>query len=475
MLINRKIAGMFIMVISIINLLIGCTQSSPESVDVKNISYFKESDIQQENIMNQLKELISDNYKGRLAGSEGNALAAQYIADSYKKIGLENPTGLDNYMQNYKQPTILLKDKPVLQIIDNTNKTLVDFDYAENFVLRRMQSKTSEIELNAPLFLPDSTENLHGMSGKLEGKVLLIPSELSWMTGSPEGPVDLASIYGAKAVICEFDLSNNMSGIKYLKVTPFMAYNNSSNYRPFIFVDSDTFSKLVEAEKSNKHIYFSSSYKFDKDTKVANVIGLIPGSDAKLKDEYIIVGAHFDHVGDNMDGTYNVGALDNASGPSAMLEIARIIRESKVRPKKSILFIAFNGESSGQWGSKYYARNPIYPMDKAVMINLDMVGSARELPLLIASPENKSSTENNVLNNTLAEYAKELSINYTTGNASGSDHVSFAAKDVPSVLLTHPDFENGYHSLYDTIDKISGSRLSEVVKLVLYYIEKKAY
>jgi aminopeptidase YwaD len=176
-----------------------------------------------------------------------------------------------------------------------------------------------------------------------------------------------------------------------------------------------------------------------------------------------------------MDGTYNVGVLDNASDPSAMLEIAKIIKENKVQPLKSILFIAFNGESSSQRESKYYAENPIYPMDKAVMINLDMAGSAREMPLLIANPENKSSTENNALNETFAGYAEKLSIDYTIGNESGSDHLSFAAKDVPSVLLTHLDFENGYHSPQDMIDKISGSRLSEVVKLILFYIQNKAY
>jgi hypothetical protein len=475
MLINRKMAGVFILVISITVILTGCTRSNTESVDAKKVINFKESDIQQDDMMNQVKELISDKYKGRLAGSEGNRLASQYIADCYKKIGLQNPKDLGNYMQYYTQPTILLEEKPVLQIIDDTNKPIVDFDYAENFVIRRMLSGTDEVEINAPLVLPDSTENLHEMSGKLDGKILLIPTELSWMTGSPENPVDLALIYGASAVICEFDLSNNMNGYKYLKVTPFMGYRDSSNHRPFVFVDSDTFSKLVQAEKSNKHVYFSCRYNYDENTKVANVIGLIPGSDPKLKDEYIIIGAHFDHVGDNMDGTYNVGALDNASGPAAMLEIARNISKNKVKPKKSILFIAFNGESSGQRGSKYYAKNPIYPMDKAVMINLDMVGSAREMPLLIANPENKSSTENNVLNATFAEYANKLSINYTIGNESGSDHLSFAAKDVPSVLLTHLDLENGYHSPYDTIDKISVSRLSEVVKLVLYYIENQAY
>ena len=77
MLINSKVAGILILAISIIGILIGCTKSNTE-VDAKNVINFKEIDIQQENLMNQIKELISDKYKGRLAGSEGNHLASQY-------------------------------------------------------------------------------------------------------------------------------------------------------------------------------------------------------------------------------------------------------------------------------------------------------------------------------------------------------------------------------------------------------------
>jgi Zn-dependent M28 family amino/carboxypeptidase len=154
------------------------------------------------------------------------------------------------------------------------------------------------------------------------------------------------------------------------------------------------------------------------------------------------------------------------------MELAKTIRESKIPPKKSILFIAFNGEESGLHGSWNYCQGPVYPLNKAVMINLDMIGSTAKIPLTIAVASKKSNTS---LSDTLAEYADKLSIEYIKMVENGSDHTPFDNHGVPSVCLANLDLSHGYHSPKDTIETVDSDRLEEIVKLVHYYIEKNAY
>jgi aminopeptidase YwaD len=444
--------------------------SNPNS---KPEEYLKAEMIQKDNIMNTIKELSSEKYKGRLAGTIGNSEASKYIADYFANLGLINPEGLENYMQYFQMPLIELTEKPVLQILDKSGKVQIDFDYAEDFVLRRLSSETDTIQFDAPMYLVKDSTEIMSKNDKFKGKIILIPWEFYNILGSQNQPADFAKACGALGAIGEFNLKENSLGYRYLKTRPLYGdWMFSDSYKPFAFAKEDAFAKLAEAARNGGKLHFSCSSKISISGTTANVIGLIPGSDPKLKDEYIIIGSHFDHVGDNMDGTYNPGSLDNASGVAAMMEVAKLIKGSKIPPKKSILFIAFNGEESGLFGSAYYAKCPIYPLGKAVMINLDMVGSAAEIPLTLAIFSDKTDAS---LRDTLADYADILSIAYEKGVENGSDHTPFGRHGVPSVCLINMDMKHGYHSPHDTIETVNEDKLEEVVKLVLYYVEKNAY
>ena len=462
---NRRKVGLFILLILLGSMLVGCKETT---------TGIKEAGIQQENMLKHIEELISDKYKGRMVGTEGNRLAEDYIHDYFKTLGLKSPSGIKDYKQYYKQGVILLKEKPILQIVDNTGEVSADFDYVDDFIIRRLSSQTTEVNITAPLLLLENVDMLSDKSTDLKGKVLLIPAKHGWLVGKPDFPADLAIKYNASAVICEFDLSNNKQGLKYLRVTPLQESWQQSDYNPFIFTESNTFTKLAEAEKAGKKVCFKSSATPNTYVDPANVVGIIPGTDPQLEYSYIVIGAHFDHVGDNMDGTYNGGALDNASGPAAMMELARIIKENRVAPKRPIAFIGFNGESSGFLGSRHFTANPLFSLNKAVMINLDMVGASADVKLTLSKAPNTGSAMG-APRDELAKYAEELGIEHKTDFSGGSDHVSFAALGVPSVMISHPDFGNGYHSPHDTMEDISGAKLEEVVRLILYYIEENAY
>ncbi|HEX8353159.1 MAG TPA: M28 family peptidase [Pyrinomonadaceae bacterium] len=122
-----------------------------------------------------------------------------------------------------------------------------------------------------------------------------------------------------------------------------------------------------------------------KNAPAANVVGVLEGSDAKLKSEVIVVGAHYDHLGRGGEGSLagregeiHHGADDNASGTAGLLELARLFSRERALMRRSVVFVAFGGEEEGLIGSSYYVRNPALPLEQTVaMVNMDMIGRLR--------------------------------------------------------------------------------------------------
>lgn len=196
-----------------------------------------------------------------------------------------------------------------------------------------------------------------------------------------------------------------------------------------------------------------------------NVLGLIQGTDPDRRDEVIVVGAHYDHLGTGvvsslspeLRGQVHNGADDNASGTAALLEIARQLAARP--PARSVLLIAFSGEELGLLGSSHYVRNPVIPIARTVaMLNLDMVGRLREGRLLALGAA------------TATEFPAILdSLNATAGfdlRASGdgygrSDHASFYVAKVP-VIHFFTDLHEDYHRASDEASTINTDGLAQV-------------
>jgi Zn-dependent M28 family amino/carboxypeptidase len=168
-----------------------------------------------------------------------------------------------------------------------------------------------------------------------------------------------------------------------------------------------------------------------------NVIARLPGSDRKLRDEYLIYCAHWDHLGKvEQDGEVRIfnGAKDNASGTAALLELARALTQLRVPPARSILFLAVTAEEQGLLGSRYYAENPLYPLARtAAVINLDAVnvlGPTRDLVIIGLG----SSTLDDVAGGVAMDLARTLKPDPEPekGFFYRSDHFSFAKEGVPA-------------------------------------------
>jgi hypothetical protein len=260
-----------------------------------------------------------------------------------------------------------------------------------------------------------------------------------------------------------------------------------------------------------------------REVEAANVVGILDGSDPVLKKEVIVIGAHYDHLGRGGEGSLapkegdiHHGADDNASGTAGVLELARFFRSQKLRPRRTIVFIAFSGEEEGLLGSNYYVNHPIVPLaDTVTMINMDMIGRMKDNKLIVggvgtapewrqvmaaanaperirvavapASPGNmprpitSSATGREVPIVTGSNGSPVVSVSFEksfdlTLNEDGfgpSDHSSFYVKQVPVLFFwtgTHED----YHKPSDTADKINYAdevRILNLVTRVVYDID----
>ncbi|MEE2826215.1 MAG: M20/M25/M40 family metallo-hydrolase [Planctomycetota bacterium] len=205
-----------------------------------------------------------------------------------------------------------------------------------------------------------------------------------------------------------------------------------------------------------------------------NVVGLLEGSDPQLKDEYIVIGAHLDHLG-TRGGTIYPGADDNGSGSTAVLSIARALSLNPLKPKRSVLFIWFTAEEVGLIGSRYYTDHPILPLDKMTcMFNIDMVGRNEDQGTGDTDADNEghihlvgSQRGDTELHNLILKANRHVGFQFELDMESvwnRSDQINFYEKGVPVAFLFggfHPD----YHQPSDTTDKINYPKIAAAGKL----------
>jgi hypothetical protein len=223
-----------------------------------------------------------------------------------------------------------------------------------------------------------------------------------------------------------------------------------------------------------------------KSLKGYNVIGIIPGSDPLLRQECVLIGAHHDHMGVGENQEIFFGADDDASGTTGLLELAEAFQTGPVRPRRSIVLVAWGAEELGLLGSRHYAQHPAFQLSKTVaMIQLDMIGRNEQRP---AAPvdgiqEETPDKNTNTVNIAGSSFSPDLkqwfeSCNRRTGLVlryrydSGqenllkrSDHWCFLKSGIPSVFLFtgfHPD----YHRPSDTADKINYDKMERIVRLL---------
>lgn len=247
-----------------------------------------------------------------------------------------------------------------------------------------------------------------------------------------------------------------------------------------------------------------------RDSPSFNVVGILDGSDPTLKNETIVIGAHYDHLGHGGEGSLapregeiHHGADDNASGVAGMLELARFFTSQGNRPRRTIVFIAFSGEEEGLLGSNYYVNHPIVPLANTVaMINMDMIGRMKDNKLIVGgvgtAPQWRATVEDANLGfapyvigtvpqgsvaavravigtadpkRVIDERKPQFSLTLNEDGFGPSDHSSFYGKQVPVLFFwtgTHGD----YHKPSDTADKINYTDEARILSLVVRIVRR---
>jgi hypothetical protein len=358
--------------------------------------------------------LADDNLEGRETGSAGLQKAEVYVVDLLKKANLE-PAGVDGFYQPVKfvSREIVEKDSTAALISDGKAGPLI---FGEDAYFNTRIDLASE-EINAPLVfvgyglkIPETNyDDLAGLDLKgkivvyLAGSTVETPTALSahyqtlgerWKSLQPAGVIGTIGIPNpasmdipwSRMALNRAHPSMDLVGAEFndapgLKMS--MTFNPAQAEK-LLVGSNHTFAEIADLGKDRKplprfplkvslkaHAAVQSTF-----IESANVVAKLPGSDPVLKNEYVVLSAHVDHVGIgepiNGDRIYN-GAMDNASGVAAMLDIAASWRASEAHPRRSILFVFVTAEEKGLLGSKYFAAHPTVPPKSMVAdVNIDM-------------------------------------------------------------------------------------------------------
>jgi Zn-dependent M28 family amino/carboxypeptidase len=211
-----------------------------------------------------------------------------------------------------------------------------------------------------------------------------------------------------------------------------------------------------------------------EDSRAPNVVAMIPGSDPQLRNEYIVISAHMDHVGVgqavNGDSIYN-GADDDASGTTGILEVAEAFSRLAQRPRRTVVFLHVSGEEKGLLGSEWYSEHPTLPLERIVAnINVDMIG--RNAPDSVVVIGKDYSSLGGVANR-LAAAHPELGLTLADDMWPQerfffrSDHFNFARKEVPAIFFfsgVHAD----YHRPSDHVEKLDTDKAARIARMVFY-------
>lgn len=476
----------------------------------------------------QLKDYLtfiaSDELEGRDTPSRGLDIAALYIAQHLSSWGIKPAGDEGTYFQ--RVPLRYSKIDPDKTTLKIGNQTYVyGKDFLSSFVPATFADAPMVFVGNGWIVKSKNLDPYQGIDVK--DKVLVVASGIpKGVTnadlqgpdgGSYTSPVLYAQTHGAKGVIgiAGFNTMANWEASRWnASEKGTVQFGKPANTTiPTITASPRVVSAIFQGEKLtgsalfNKMVAQDTFESFDlrpirkvsatisaktENIHTQNVVGILEGSDPVLKNEYVAIGAHYDHVGmnplsPNEDKIWN-GADDDGSGTVSVLNIAEAFAKGAQKPRRSILFIWHAGEEKGLWGSEYFTDNPTVPIDKIVTeLNIDMIGRFQK-PGDESHPVNKEMPKpseiftigNRMMSTELGDIADEvnksfLNINFNPKYADPndpnryfyrSDHFNYARKGIPIIFFmdgTHVD----YHQPSDSVEKINFTEMEKVARTIM--------
>jgi Peptidase family M28/PDZ domain/PA domain len=465
------------------------------------------SDLSASRYFEHVKYLSRDEMKGRGDGTPELDQAADYIASQFRTWGLRPMGDNGTFFQKF-QVTIGATLGPQNEVDVNGKKLKVNEDFVPIVFSNTAQFDGALVfagyGITAPEFHYDDYQDINAT-----GKIVLVlrhePQE-----SDPKSPFDgtnftshasfinkaiNAKQHGAQGIIFITDLNHEDEQVgpaTRTEETDDLGIPAIHAKRDAVIgllkaagkdlsavqkaIDGDLKPRSFDVPDSRVHI---STDVVRAHKIVKNVLAALPGSDPALEKEWVIVGAHYDHLGlgdrsslaPSQIGQIHHGADDNASGTSGVLEIARLAAKNRKQWKRSVLFMTFAGEEIGLLGSSYFVNHPTVPLKSVMgMINMDMIGRINNDRLFVGGVGTSPSFKG-----WLEEFNKStgLSLDYSDSGYGASDHMSFNAKKIP-VLFFFSGLHTDYHKPSDTYDKINSNGAIKVLSLVYEVADKMA-
>lgn len=421
--------------------------------------------------------LAGPEMEGRETGMQGQRKAAEYLKQQFQRIGIA-PANNGNYEQFYPLYKDTLKAAKIT--IGNNG-----FEFGKDFSAQLTSIVSTQLFFSEVVYMStvDTTTDIRGKA------VVLVAKNGTQLPSN----ADIFRLYNrqpAAVLLVQSGVDkvpSPRSGRMYLNLykarqTPITIRVSEAMGEALLKAD---FANAKAQTLATKTVATELMLHFQKDaevTQASNVLGMIEGTNKK--DEWVIISAHYDHVG-IIGGKIHPGADDDGSGTVGVLEIAEAFAKAKAAgrgPNRSILFLAVSGEEKGLWGSAYYANHPVYPLEKtSIDINIDMIGRKDDNLKSLDSNNHVYLIGDDKLSSDLPRFVDSINnmyIKLITDRKYNdpkdpnrlyyrSDHYNFAAKGVPIVFF-FDGIHKDYHKPSDTPDKINYDLHEKRTRLVFF-------
>ncbi len=424
-----------------------------------------------------IRFLAADELKGRAIGTPELDLAARYIAEQFRSFGLRTFPQADDYFQkvplfNHYPPetTELQVDNQVfgqgmeMAVVNGPDDQLT----GELFFLKGPAGDNSDLSGKIVVAQGDTAtqEEIFGFltAGKKKANQVAERGALAYLEVYQYPGIPWSAVVGG--------LHQKQMHIEN---------QEGDTHIPFLLLSEDTFRKIYTKRKSVGSLTIQGFRKLPIPAK--NVVGYIPGTDPELKEQYLVLSAHYDHIGTTQstlftDSVYN-GARDNAVGTTALLNAARYF--GKNPPKRSVIFLALTAEEIGLVGSRWFVEHPLVPLEKIVFnLNSDEAGY-NDTTLVTVIGLYRTSAEQNI---TQAAQLMGFDINDDPAPEQNlydrSDNVSFAKVGIPAINLSpgmtgfDQEIMKYYHKVTDEANTLNFLYLERVFETYILVAQKIA-
>jgi len=484
--------------------------------DTSNVFYSKF--VTAESLKKNLTVLASDEYEGRETGQKGQKMAAEYIMKQFKDFGIPaNPKLTNGYYQTF--PLSVFQPQQIQMAVNKKS-----FEQNKDYFSAYTVLEDATYELNEVVFAGYGINTLNYNDYKdldVKNKTVMIMSGEPFDTkgksyiSQSETPSDWARNYRMKLtearkaeikvlLVVEKNFKESFKELEHRITSYKMSLPNEKKEtgKPGMIVISISEEVANAILKSKKNSCAKLQEKISKSGKplnkkfktnvvlnvkqetntvsTENVLAFVEGTD--LKDEIIVITAHYDHLGKHDGVVYN-GADDDGSGTVAVIELAKVFAKAKKEgkgPRRSMLFMTVAGEEKGLLGSDYYTQDPVYPLAQTVCdLNIDMIGRldkahAGDPNYIYLIGSDKLSKDLHDISEAANKKYSNLKLDYTYNDEKDpnryyyrSDHYNFAKNNIPVIFYFNGVHED-YHKETDEVSKIDFNKMEKITRLVFH-------